>query len=195
MIRNIGRKLRALNRDRLLKRRLRSEPRRVVIGSSGVYESGWVPSDADQLNLLNARSWVPYVAPASIDALLAEHVWEHLSLAEGRAAAQLCFQYLKPGGYLRVAVPDGLFPDEEYQKYIGIGGVGGGNPGGHKVVYTYKSLVEVFESAGFRVRLLEYHDEAGVFHMQDWAPAEGMVRRSKRFDPRGPVSIILDAKK
>jgi predicted SAM-dependent methyltransferase len=63
------------------------------------------------------------------------------------------------------------------------------------VVYTYRELVRVFESAGFTVGLLEYHDESGVFHRRDWRPEDGMIHRSERFDERGPVSIILDAVK
>jgi predicted SAM-dependent methyltransferase len=49
--------------------------------------------------------------------------------------------------------------------------------------------------------LLEYFDERGTFHYHDWSPADGMIRRSARFDSRNVgghlayTSIILDAKK
>ena len=71
----------------------------------------------------------------------------------------------------------------------------------HKVLYTYRTLREIFESAGFRVDLLEYFDENGEFHHKDWDPNDGMIRRSKRFDHRNRdnqlnyTSIVLDAKK
>jgi predicted SAM-dependent methyltransferase len=181
---------------RKLRRSLRDEPRRIVIGASGIFEDGWVPTDRDELDLLRPESWERIVRPGSVDAFLAEHVWEHLTLEEGKVAAQACYRFLKPGGYVRVAVPDGLFPDPQFREYIKVGGeAGGGDGGGHKVVYTYDQLTDVFESVGFRAILLEYHDEAGRFHERDWNPAEGMVRRSKRFDPRGPISIVLDAVK
>jgi predicted SAM-dependent methyltransferase len=146
--------------------------------------------------LLNGESWSHYVRPDSVDALLAEHVWEHMTLDEAKSAASTCYRYLKPGGYIRVAVPDGFFPDPAYQDYIKVGGVAGGSEkGGHQVVYTHIKLREVFEAAGFSTVLLEYHDESGVFHGSPWDPADGMIHRSKRFDPRGPISIILDARK
>jgi predicted SAM-dependent methyltransferase len=188
--------LRRRRHERTLRRRLREEPRRVVIGAGGVFEPDWIPTESHQLNLLRPASWEAFVRLDSIDALLAEHVWEHLTLREGRMAAKTCYRYLKVGGYIRVAVPDGLFPDPEFQEYIKVGGAaGGGEVGGHKVVYTYRQLREVFESAGFQTTLLEYHDEVGRFHGREWNTADGMIHRSKRFDSRGPISIILDAVK
>jgi len=166
-----------------------------VIGASGVFDAGWTPTDHDQLNLLREQSWGAYVSPGSIDAILAEHVWEHLTLEQGKSAAAICYRYLKPGGYIRVAVPDGLHPDAAYREYIKVDGEGGGEFGGHKVVFTYRDLAGVFESAGFTAQLLEYHDEAGTLHATEWDPAEGMIHRSARFDPRGAISIVLDARK
>ncbi|MDB5319211.1 MAG: hypothetical protein JWN40_842 [Phycisphaerales bacterium] len=187
---------RAQLREETLRRQLLETPRRIVIGASGVFEPGWTPTDAREFDLLQAQTWERFVQPESIDCLMAEHVWEHLTLDQGRTAALTCRRFLKPGGYLRVAVPDGLFPSADYQEYIKIGGkAGGGVVGGHLIVYTYAMLRDVFESAGFKTTLLEYHDEAGQFHYQDWDPAQGKIHRSKRFDDRGPISIILDAHK
>jgi predicted SAM-dependent methyltransferase len=187
---------RVVRRDRALRARLsRGGPLRIVIGASGVFEQEWIPTDAQQLNLLQPENWATYFRPESIDALLAEHVWEHLGLEEGRRAAAVCYRYLKPGGYIRVAVPDGLHPDEKYRDYIKPGGAGGGEIGGHKLAYTYRQLQEIFESAGFTTELLEYHDESGRPHVLPWDANAGMVHRSARFDPRGLVSIVLDAKK
>jgi predicted SAM-dependent methyltransferase len=59
----------------------------------------------------------------------------------------------------------------------------------------------VFEAAGFRVELLEYCDEQGVFHWKEWDGGKGFIYRSKRFDHRnaegrlGFVSLIVDAYK
>lgn len=187
------RSLRRTLRGRGLRRQLRTTPRRIVIGASGAFEDGWIPTDAHELNLVDGRTWSRYLEPASVDAFLAEHVWEHLSLEEGRVAAHLCHTYLKPGGYIRVAVPDGLHPDPEYREYIGVDGAGGGGIGGHKVAYTYRLLQDVFERAGFITKLLEYHDEAGQLHLCEWSSDDGMIRRSSKRDPRGAVSIVLDA--
>jgi predicted SAM-dependent methyltransferase len=187
---------RAQLREETLRRRLLETPRRIVIGAADIFEPGWTPTDVRELDLLRPETWERYVQPASVDCLMAEHVWEHLTLEQGKVAARTCYGFLKPGGYLRVAVPDGLFPSAEFQEYIKIGGkAGGGVVGGHLIVYTSTVLRDVFESAGFATTLLEYHDNAGQFHYRDWDPAQGKIHRSKRFDDRGPISIILDAHK
>ena len=51
----------------------------------------------------------------SLEAILAEHVWEHLTNKEGVEAARICFEFLKPRGYICCPVLDGFFPDENYQ--------------------------------------------------------------------------------
>ena len=183
-----------------LKKLLRQRPCRVVIGAGGHSDADWIPTDNDVLNLLKPKDWSRLFEPAAIDALLAEHVWEHLTLEEGVVAASLCFRYLRPGGYLRVAVPDGLSPDPEYIESVRVGGSGAGAKE-HKVLYTYKILQDVFEAVGFKVVLYEYYDQQGRFHCSEWDPQDGTIRRSKRFDRRNKdgvlryTSIVLDAKK
>jgi predicted SAM-dependent methyltransferase len=159
---------------------------------------GWLVTDIDQLNILVDQDWRRFFVPNSLEAILAEHVWEHLSAEQGLDAARLCFRYLRPGGRLRVAVPDGLHPDPAY---IDAVKPGGGGPGAddHKVLYTYPTLRALFENAGFTTRTLEYFDEGGAFHAVEWSRADGMIRRSVRFDDRNQVgqlrytSIIIDA--
>lgn len=169
-------------------------PRRIVIGASGIYDPGWIPTDITEFDLLKPDDWQTYIEPNSVDAFLAEHVWEHLSLEDGRIAAQTCYRYLKPGGYLRIAVPDGNFPDAAFQEYIKVGGVGGGGTdGGHLIVYTADVLADSLTRAGFSTRLLEYHDAQGRFHGQPWDAAGGIIHRSAAYDARGPISIIIDA--
>jgi predicted SAM-dependent methyltransferase len=185
-------KLKVLLQDR--------HPLRIVVGASSFYQRGWVPTEMATLNLLNLQDWRRYFAPSSIDAILGEHVWEHLTREDGALAAKHCYAYLKPGGYLRVAVPDGLHPDPAYIEKVRPGGTGMGADD-HKVLYTYQTFREIFAAAGFTVELLEYFDEAGEFHCTEWRPEDGKIRRSKRFDRRNEdgtlsyTSLILDAKK
>ena len=40
-----------------------------------------------------------------VDAFVAEHVWEHLSLPDAHRATRNCERHLRPGGRLRIAVP------------------------------------------------------------------------------------------
>ncbi len=135
--------------------------------------------------------------------MLCEHVWEHLTEAEGRTAAALCYEFLRPGGYLRCAVPDANFPDVAYQRTVQVGGPGPADhpAADHKILYDYRRFAAVFAGVGFAVDLLEYCDEQGRFHFTYWDPADGPIYRSLRSDHRnrdgnlGFASLILDAKK
>jgi predicted SAM-dependent methyltransferase len=173
-------------------------PVRIVVGSSGFYPKGWTPTDVDHVNLLNEGSFKRYFAEDSIDAILAEHVLEHLTLEEGRLSAKNCFKFLKKGGYLRVAVPDGLHPSPKYIDAVKKGGNGPGSDD-HKILYNYKTFSEIFCKAGFVVELLEWFDEKGDFNLKEWDKDAGMIHRSKRYDQRNEdgqlnyTSIILDA--
>jgi predicted SAM-dependent methyltransferase len=187
-------------RKQRFKWQIRSRPLRIVIGASGISEIGWIRSEAEYLDLLDAGQWRNYFEDASIDALLAEHVWEHLTPEQGLAAAKRCYQYLRVGGYMRVAVPDGFHPDPQYIENVRPGGTGFGADD-HKVLYDHSTLSQLFEKAGFDVQLLEYFDRRGAFRRADWLESEGKVNRSSRFDPRNRdgtlryTSIILDARK
>jgi predicted SAM-dependent methyltransferase len=198
-------RLRALARafvgSRQLKRAVRSgNPLRIVVGSGGIGQAGWIMTDRDFLDLLRLRDWQAFFKENSISAILAEHVWEHLTLAEGLAAAVICYNYLTPGGRLRIAVPDGFHPDPDYIELVRVGGRGAGAVD-HKVLYNHDTLVSLLARAGFEVKPLEYFDAAGNLHTTDWSPDDGLVRRSRRFDPRNHdgrlryTSLIVDARK
>jgi predicted SAM-dependent methyltransferase len=184
---------RLILRLRLLGRR----PLRIVVGASGFAQPGWVATDITALDLLREGDWRPIFAEGSIDAILAEHVWEHLSADDGLAAARRCRRYLRPGGRLRIAVPDGLHPDPAYVAAVRPGGSGPGADD-HKVLYTYQSLQSMLAGAGLQASALEHFDEAGQFRAAPWDPADGLVRRSRRFDPRNAggrlayTSLIMD---
>lgn len=174
---------------------------RLVIGSERIAPPlGWIETDLEYLDLLRRSDWDRVFAKNSIAAILAEHVWEHLTPADGLVAAQVCHDYLAPGGYLRIAVPDGFHPDPLYRASVKIGGSGAGAHD-HKALYTYRTLSRLIEQAGFTAELLEYFDEAGTFHSVDWNPADGYVQRSRRFDERNRdgqlnyTSLIIDARK
>lgn len=175
------------------------DPLLVIIGAGDQHYPGWIATQQADLDLLNPASWVRFFGERQADALLCEHVWEHLTLDESRAAARLCYEFLKSGGYLRCAVPDANFPDAEYQR-MARGFVPPNHPAAdHKTIYDYRRLSEIFSQAGFEVDVLEYCDETGRFHYNHWDAAQGMIYRSLRFDHRnrggnlGFVSLIVDA--
>lgn len=178
-------------------------PLRIVLGAGAQRWPGWIATQREDLDLLRRDDWVALFGDRRVDALLCEHVWEHLSEAEGRRAAALCYEFLCPGGYLRVAVPDANFRDAEDQRTVQGGGPGRREQpaGDHQSAYRFRRFSAVFADVGFVVELLEWCDELGHFHFNYWDPADGPIARSLRTDPRnrdgklGRGALILDAKK
>jgi predicted SAM-dependent methyltransferase len=173
---------------------------KVVIGSSGIFEAGWLPSNYQYLNLLNRAHWDTAFQGRLLDGLLAEHVWEHLNAEDGVLALKLVYGYLKSGARIRLAVPDGYSPDRAYIDAVKPGGSGAGSDD-HKVLYNVDSLERAMTEAGFHVERLEYYDAAGHFQQAAWDRADGMVHRSLLHDERnvdgkiGYTSLILDGLK
>ncbi len=177
-----------------------ARPLRVVLGAGPIEAPGWITTDTDLLNVCRRQDWKNLFGRCRADCLLAEHVWEHLTLAEAGLANRNCFTFLRQGGRFRVAVPDGLHPDPKYREHVRPGGSGPG-AGDHKILYDWHTLREMLAEAGFEVHLLEYWDDSGRFVFEDWSSAEGHVRRSRRYDPRNQdgsltyTSLIVDALK
>jgi SAM-dependent methyltransferase len=67
---------------------------------------------------LNITERLPY-AEGSVDAVYASHVWEHLYFEEALAATKEVFRVLKPGGVLRLVVPNLEYFIERYQQAKG----------------------------------------------------------------------------
>ena len=152
-----------------------SEPLYIIIGAGQQRWPGWIPTQKEELDLLQPKDWGITFRSRPANAFLCEHVWEHLSEVEGRAAAKLCYKWLKPGGYLRCAVPDANFPNDLYQKAARVGGPGPSDhpAADHKIVYDYRLFVDIFTRSGFDVDLLEYCDGKGRFHYHQWSLNDG----------------------
>lgn len=179
----------------------RTEPIKIIVGASSQSYPGWIQTQEENLNLLIRKDWEQSFNERRIDVILAEHVWEHLTYEEGVEAARICYDFMKPHGYIRCALPDGFFRNEWYQNIVKIGGPGPKDhpAASHKIVHNYRTLSRMFEEAGFKVKPLEFCDENGQFHYNEWDPEGGFIYRSYRFDHRnknnelGFVSLIIDA--
>jgi predicted SAM-dependent methyltransferase len=178
----------------------------VIIGAGEQRYDGWIATQQSDLDLLDPASFARFFGNTRAQRFLCEHTWEHLTIDEGVRAAMLCRTYLQSSGRIRVAVPDGNFPDEEYQRTVQVGGPGPSDhpAANHRVVYVAETLQEVFVQAGYEVRLLEWWDSAGHFHAESWSIEDGPIYRSTLLDHRnedyragrGPLrnsSLIIDA--
>lgn len=161
---------------------------------------GWICVDIEFLDITKESDWLAFTpGPESLDRILAEHVWEHLSDNDTLLANENCFKFLKKGGRLRLAVPDGFNIDKEYVERVKPGGSGVGSDD-HKILYNYEIMKNRLMLAGFKnIQLLEYWDENGKFFANPWEVKDGHIKRSKHFDPRnqdnqlGYTSLIVDA--
>jgi predicted SAM-dependent methyltransferase len=187
---NLQRQIKASQADNL----------RVAVGADGTHYDGWIHTDINTHNILSDSEWSRLFRPGSLRNVLAEHVWEHLTQAEGELAIRLAYKYLRPGGRLRIAVPDGNHSDPYYIEQVKVGGSGAGADD-HKILYNQHTLSEAMRKVGFQVTLLEYFDEKGKFHSAEWDHAEGMIGRSLTNDERNAdgnphyTSLIVDGLK
>jgi predicted SAM-dependent methyltransferase len=171
---------------------------KVIVGSSGTAASGWISTEYPYVDLTSDESLSAVFPRAGVSAFLAEHVFEHLTYDPAHTAFKNLRTFLKPGGYMRIAVPDGYHADPEYIAYSKPGGYGPGSED-HKVMYNMSTLSALLEANGFVVRPLEWFDEKGKFHAREWDPKTGFVSRSTRFDernrknPTAYTSLIVDA--
>lgn len=192
--------LKILRKRKFLKALKENEdkPIKLVVGSSGIAEKSWIPSEYYFLDLLIDSHWKKYFKPDSIEIIIAEHVWEHLTLEQGKIAAKTCYKYLKVGGRARIAVPDGFHKDQHYVDAVKPGGSGAGSED-RKVLYNYKSLSSIFEQAGFKINAYEYFDENHQLQLNDWDSDYGYVSRTFYNDQRNSdgqphyTSILIDA--
>lgn len=85
-----------------------SGPLRLHLGSGGEHKDGWVNVDlvGDPIDLAwNLAKGIPF-EDGRVDAIFHEHLLEHIPMEDGYGFMQECFRVLRPGGVLRVGVPD-----------------------------------------------------------------------------------------
>lgn len=83
-----------------------------VFHTSMPWDPPWLHFNVQALDITDSSDFSEmFAGEGSVDQFKMEHVLEHLTLAEAVVAALNCYQYLKPGGTLRIAVPD-------YNQYI-----------------------------------------------------------------------------
>lgn len=87
-------------------------PIRLNIGCGTDYKKGWVNIDNNSDNNIekldlnwDLRNPLPF-DDGSVDYVFNEHFFEHLTVEEGQTAMKDLMRVLKPGGVMRIAMPD-----------------------------------------------------------------------------------------
>jgi predicted SAM-dependent methyltransferase len=177
--------------------RTNGQPVRLVIGSGGIPQPGWITTDLPNLDVLKADHWRRIFGPYQADRLLAEHVFEHLTTEQFSAFLNIARPFIAPDGLIRIAVPDGNHPDPDYIACVRPGGTGRGADD-HKMLYTCDLMISLLAASHYDYRLLEYFDPDGEFHRQAWETTNGMISRSAEHDHRNQAkplsytSLIVD---
>ena len=159
------------------------------------YSSNWLLLTSNDLDILEPEQWRQYFRKNSIHVIISEHVFEHLTWSQAQDATSLCLEYLRPGGVLRLAVPDAYHNDN-----LGSSELKARRAEDiewdHRIQFNHVSLTILLTSMSFKeVVLLEWHTRRGFSYTRRWSPLQGFVQRTKYFDPRGPVSLLVDAVK
>ena len=104
--------------------------KKIILGAGGISIKGYLKTEQSYFDI--EHKW-KYFKPNKLEAIIAEHVFEHLDHPE--LAARHCYDALKAGGELTIAVPAG--PQAKDKEY------------GHKRVFTEDSLSDMLKTAGF----------------------------------------------
>ena len=156
----------------------------LVIGAGGNYFDGWISTDKDIFDIINPLSWEKKFKNKKIDNILAEHVFEHLNFRDVKKALFYIYNFLKVGGILRFAVPDGYHPSVYVRKLIKPNGLELGADE-HKVVFNIDMVEKLAEENGFELDRIEYFDKNGVFHTKEFNFENGYISRcSKNYKGR-----------
>ena len=173
---------------------------KIIVGAGPTKYKGWFPTDIVTLDVTNEDHFKKYFKKKKIRKILAEHVLEHLTTNELELMISNFQNYSAQNVNIRIAVPDGYHKDKDYFNKVKPGGTGEGAED-HKHLFNYKSLSGLFESQNFKIKLVEYWDEAGNFHSDYSNDENGFVLRSFVNDKRNSdgiphyTSLIIDFRK
>lgn len=181
---------------------MHTRPLKIVLGAGDVwYGHEWVATNQEDLDILEGMSWQFFLGDNLADVICAEHVWEHFTRDQAHVGICNAFNFLKPGGTFRVAVPDGYFPNPAYIDAVRPGGTGHGADD-HKMLWNHESMFEALYKFPFsKINRLEWWDRDGIFHCEPWDTSKGKINRSIIYDERNKsgdinyTSLIMDAVK
>ncbi len=178
---------------------------KIILGAAETKQEGWYSTNQQWLDITNPNDWARvFKGKKILSHITAEHVFEHLTEAQCKAALKLCFDHLTPGGRLRIAVPDGYNPNAEYIKHVGINGIGD-DAADHKQLLTIDTLAAVIKDAGFTPQHVEGYTKDGKLIQTPHDANDGFIYRSRQNNtpqsearwsfPDANTSLIVDGVK
>ena len=158
---------------------VRGQKLKIIVGAAETWQPGWYSTNEQWLDITSPTDWKRlFKNKRIITHVIAEHVLEHLTRQECLIALRLIAAHLTNGGRIRIALPDGYNPDENYLRHVGIGGIGD-DSADHKQLLNVDTLSEILRESGFKPIHIEGYDANGNLIQQTWSPDDGFVRRSR----------------
>ena len=152
----------------------------LILGAALTKQKGWFSTNEEWLDISKEKDWERlFHSKKRIKRIIAEHVLEHLTAEEMQNALRLIYKNMKLGGSLRIAVPDGNNPNNEYRKYCGINGIGA-DASDHKQFITFELLSKEASKAGFKVELIEGYLNDKQLISKEIDYELGYIMRSRR---------------
>lgn len=188
-----------IKRVRYLKRRIvighavrRGLPMKIIIGAAETSQGGWYSTQEQWLDVTKVTDWRKIFGGRKLlTKVVSEHVFEHLTEAECKAAFANIVAHLVGHGRVRIAVPDGYHPDPEYLRYVGIGGIGD-DADDHKQLLNVDMLFSMMRDVGLVPELIEGYDRSGRLVTKRWSDEDGHIKRSRQ-NPRSGSEPFVDA--
>ena len=154
-------------------------PLKIIVGAALTSQSGWWATNEQWFDITKKNDWLKlFKGKKLLTHVVAEHVFEHLSVDECQTALQLIYSHMLSGGRIRIAVPDGFNPESIYIKHVGINGIGA-DASDHKQLLTMESLRVILTEAGFVVQPLEGYTKEGILIQNFFDVEDGYIFRSR----------------
>lgn len=202
-------------RDRIQKQEMHGGRVRLAIGPgpSPPRKGGFLPSDYPIVDITNATRLAALFEEASVEALIASHVWEHFTYPQTVQALQNVRCLMTDNAIARFGVPDAQHPDQMYHANKAREGFpnkefrasyrNSVSPG-HRALWTEDKFAVAASLAGLNARPLEWWssgsiDERKFCNVEYNEEENGRITRSLRRDSRNTkenpyayTSLIVD---
>ena len=148
-------------------------------GSTISFLDDYISTDKHNFNLLDIVQMKTFLKGAKIRNVFSEHVFEHLDEDEMIRAINNLGQFMYIGSRIRIAVPDGYNPSNEYIENVMVGGIGPG-ANDHKQLLNYDKIKSISKDylKNFEFEYIEYFDSLGKFHSNEYINIGKEIKRS-----------------
>ena len=175
---------------------------KIIVGAAETHQKGWLATNEQWLDITKEEDWYRYFKDEKrISHIVAEHVFEHLTLEEAKAALVNMSKRLTHDGRIRIAVPDGYNPDKVYIEHVDIGGVGD-DASDHKQLLNIDIIRKIMLDCELTPNHIEGYTRDGQLVQQIWLAQDGFIQRSRQNKlvkkwqfPDAATSLIVDGMK